>query len=385
MDPNQPHQRHIIISATSDLVTDQRVQRAAYTMKDLGFSVTLLGRKLSNSLPIEIPGIKVIRFKFIINTGVLFYALYNIRLFIYLLTHSFTHLLSNDLDTLAANGLASKIKGGFLIYDSHEYFTGVPEIQNRPLVKKVWELIEKICIRSCDAVFTVNESIAQIYRNKYQINVDVIRNVPVTGITLPRGKSKDEIREKLKIKPEEKVVILQGAGINIDRGAEEAVEAMTYTNHIRLVIIGGGDVIHKLNQMVADNNLEDKVTFLPKMPYNQLINYTAAADAGLTFDKGSNPNYLYSLPNKLFDYIKAGIPVLASRLPELEKIIEKYDIGMFIENHDPRHIAEMIDKMFIDDKRIEYWKNNLILASKELNWENESKSLIRIINSIEKK
>lgn len=125
-------------------------------------------------------------------------------------------------------------------------------------------------------------------------------------------------------------------------------------------------------------NLFDKVIFIPKQSYARLREYTANADIGLTIDKDTNLNYRFSLPNKLFDYIHSGLPVLASRLPEISRIIEKYKVGSFIENHDPQHIAEKINGMLADKQKMSEYKANATLATKELNWQNEEKVLINI-------
>ncbi len=131
-----------------------------------GYKVTLIGRKLADSLSISIEDVKVVRFKLIFTKGPLFYMFFNIWLFFYLIFHKCNILLSNDLDTLFANYLAFRINKSKLVYDSHEYFTGVPEIQNRKLVKLIWEKIEYLCIPRINTMYTVNDSIAEIYRKK---------------------------------------------------------------------------------------------------------------------------------------------------------------------------------------------------------------------------
>jgi glycosyltransferase involved in cell wall biosynthesis len=185
---------------------------------------------------------------------------------------------------------------------------------------------------------------------------------------------KTEIPLQLQAYSDRHLVILQGAGINIQRGAEEAVLAMKYIDNTVLLIIGSGDIIGILKQLVLDENLSDKVVFIPRQPYNELMAYTSVADIGLTLDKDTNINYRFSLPNKLFDYIHAGIPVLASPLPEIKKIIDQYEIGLLIDNHDPIHIASKI-KFMLEINSKEKLKGNLEKAASELNWENEEETL----------
>jgi len=314
--------------------------------------------------------------------GPLFYANYNIRLFFYLLVHRSDLLLANDLDTLAANRMIKSLKGIPLVYDSHEYFTGVPELENRPGVQNIWKKIESTCIKGVDKMMTVNQSIAELYQNEYQMEVAVVRNVPLGADTFASTVDKISLRKKLGLPIDKKIVLIQGAGINIQRGAEEAVESMRYVDNTILLVIGGGDVLQELRLLVEKYQLENKVIFKPRMPFAELAQYTLSADLGLTLDKDTNLNYRFSLPNKLFDYIRAGLPVLASRLPEVENIISEYSIGSFIDSHDPKHIAQKINWMLNDVDSNAQWKKNGERAARELNWERERLRFIKVFDGL---
>ena len=135
-------QKRIIVSVTNDLTTDQRVDRSCITLIKMGFDVLLVGRQLSHSLDLEPRNYRTKRMKLWFTRGPLFYAEYNLRLFFFLLVHKADILLSNDLDTLPANYLASGIRHLTLVHDCHEYFRGVPELNNRGFVAGIWKFLE---------------------------------------------------------------------------------------------------------------------------------------------------------------------------------------------------------------------------------------------------
>lgn len=370
--------RRVIISVVSDLVTDQRVHRTALALQSKGLKVTLVGRRMRKSLKMPDRPYEFKRFNLGIETGPLFYALYNIRLFFYLLFNKADVLVTNDLDTLLPNYIVSKLKSSVLFYDSHEYFTEVPELVNRPRIQSFWLAIEKYIFPKLKNVFTVNDSIASIYNSKYNVDVKVIRNMPFRS----HMKTSPITRAQLGLPTDKKIFLFQGAGINVDRGAEEAIEAISGVDNAVLLFIGGGDVIDDIKRNVELLNLQQKVFFLPKQPMEVLYQYTSLADFGLSLDKDSNLNYKYSLPNKLFDYIQAQLPVLASNLPEVRKIVEQYGIGKITPSHSIDDLRKSMKSMVSDDTQLALWKENLKFAASELCWENEEKKLFDIFKDV---
>ena len=368
-------QKTAVVCVTNDLTTDQRVHKTCTTLQKCGYWVVEFGRLLPDSLPLE-RSYFTIRKKMFFRRGPQFYAEYNVRLFLYLFFHTPDLIFANDLDTLPAAWLASKLRSKRLIYDTHEYYTETPELVKRPFIQNIWKGIENFLFPKLTDVLTVNSSIAKLYSDKFNIPVSFSRNIPQT-YTPERIKTRQEL--ELGLPTDKRIIILQGAGINIQRGAEEAVLAMQYVENAVLLIAGSGDVLPILQQMVEKYHLQDKVIFKAKMPFTELRQYTLNADLGLAIDKDTNLNYHFSLPNKLFDYIHSGIPVLSSRLIELEQIIKKYDIGYFIDTHNPVHIAEQINTIFADTDKYNQTKNNTVTAKQELCWENEEQVLKSII------
>ena len=367
----------VLVSVINDLVTDNRVNKTCLTLIECNYNVVLIGRKLPNSLSIPNWGFKTIRMNLLFKSGPLFYLFFNLRLFFRLLFTKSDLLFANDLDTLLPNYIISKLKRIPLIYDSHELFCEVPELINSPAKRKIWLSIEKRIVPKLKNCITVNYSIAKIFEEKYKVDFKAVRNIPDT----PKNFI-SKTKKELNLPIDKKIIILQGAGINIDRGAEELIDAMTFIENVILLIIGSGDVWDVLKQKIKNQHLENKVMLINKLPKAELMHYTFNADLGITIDKNTNLNYFYSLPNKIFDYIHAELPILASRLPEIETIILRYNIGTFIENHEPKHIAQKINEILSSVEYAEH-KNNTKKVIHDLNWQNEKLKLIEVIKQSE--
>jgi len=301
----------------------------------------------------------------------LFYAEYNIRLFLFLLFTKQDAFLACDLDTLAASYLASLIRGIPLIYDSHEYFTEVPELVGRPAVKKIWEGIEKRILPHIRFAYTVSQSIADAYRAKYGIPMEVIFNYPT--------RKKSLIQPGFSLRREQEKIILYQGSVNAGRGLALAIRAMEFINGSRLVIIGEGDLLEDLIKFTGNAGLSGCVTFTGRISMDELYAFTQQADVGLSLEEDLGLNYRYALPNKLFDYIQAGIPVLVSDLPEMAALVRKYTIGKVIGTKDPSELASCISSMLNNAADRERWKENLLIASEELCWEKEEGKLLGII------
>lgn len=360
-------------SVINDVVTDQRVIKIVRSLKKIGIESTIVGRihKKSIEIPESLKDLKIIRFKTFFKKGPLFYAEYNIRLFLFLIKNKFDILVANDLDTLLANYIASKINKSQLVYDSHELFTEVPELIDRKFVKSIWMTIEKMILPNVQYSYTVSSAIAKYYNIKYGIKMNVIRNLPY-------------YREKNMNVSRKNIILYQGS-INKGRGLEKMILAMKYLDNLELHIIGDGDIIDKLKDLVNKENLFNKVIFIDRMPFDKLPDYTEKAKIGISIEEKIGYNYYFALPNKLFNYIQARVPVIVSDFPEMSKIVKKYNIGITINTSSPEEIAKIVNNILENNEMYNKWLKNLELAARELCWENEENKLLTFFSSIMKK
>lgn len=358
--------KRVILCVTNDLENDQRVNRSALTLYENGYNVTVVGRKLKRSSKFT-RQYTTHRFRLLFSKKMWFYAEYNIRLFFYLCFRKADILLANDLDTLPACWAASKIKGCFLIYDSHELFTEVPELVNRTRVKKVWLALERFLVPKVDVGVTVCQPIAEIYKKKYGKQFEVIRNVP----TPKEG--------KLITNKTEQIIIYQGA-INKDRGIELLIEAMQYLQEYILYIVGYGDLFESIKQKVEDENVKN-VILTGHIPYDNLHEITSKAHVGVSLEEDSGLNYRFALPNKIFDYIQTGIPVVVSNLPVMAELVKTYDIGGILYERNPKALAQTL-KNTVEKNRSGYYSEKISNAAKLLNWNVEKKKFLSIFATL---
>ncbi|HPR31024.1 MAG TPA: glycosyltransferase [Prolixibacteraceae bacterium] len=366
---NKRKKKRVVLAVTNDLVTDQRVHKIATSLQNMGFDVTLAGRVLPHSLPLQSRTYACRRFALCLQKGPLFYATYNLRIFVYLLARNFDIIVSNDLDTLPGCFAAARLLGKPLVYDSHEYFTEVPELVGRPTVQRIWEKIEKKIVPKLDRCYTVCNSIALIYREKYGTDFQVVRNLPLKSKHTP-----SDAKYPPPFPVDLPIILYQGA-VNLGRGIEEAIRAMHQVKNTRLVIIGDGDLLNECKALAEKEGLLDRVFFTGRIPFEKMPALTSRATLGLSIEKDMGLNYRFALPNKLFDYIQAGVPVLATGLPEIRAIVEGYRVGRIIDEPTPDGIANGILSMLGQAKALDEWKANCREAAGELCWEEEEKIL----------
>lgn len=354
----------IIIFATTDLVSDQRVHRTALTLSQAGHSVLTIGRRLEKTPKVVERKYQVKFFNMFFRTGFLFYFFFNLRVIIFLLFHRFDLVCSNDLDSLLGCRLGCLIKRKKIVYDSHEYFTETPELIGRPFTRRIWLTIEKLCLKGIKYSSTVSEGIANEYYKKYGVRMVVVRNLPFRN-------------ENFGHKSARPTLIYQGA-LNKGRGIELAIEMMKFLSCYYLIIIGSGDLEIKFRRLVIDMDLSDRVEFRGRLPYDKLHELTSKAWLGLSLEEDLGLSYRYALPNKLFDYIQAQVAVMVSDLPEMSKVVTEYGVGIVATTRNPKELADLVLNFIENKVQREETIKNLNKAYNILVWENEKPKLLEL-------
>lgn len=376
----------IVFTVINDLTYDQRMQRIAHSLVQAGYQVTLVGRELNTSKPINKDFIFYQkRLKCFFNKGKFFYAEYNIRLFFYLLFNTFDIYGATDLDTLLPNFAAAKLKKKPHTYDAHEYFTELPEIVNRPIVQKIWKLIEKTILPRTQYAYTINHSYKQKFEQEYPNTCfEIIRNATILKTqALPTHTEKVQAPYPFN----QKYILYQGA-VNIGRGVEEMIQAMPYITDYKLYICGKGDVLKNCQQLTKELNLQERVFFWGHIEPNALRQFTQYAAMGFTFFTQQGESYYYSLANRFFDYFHNGVPQLAMQYPEYEHINTQFEIAVLLPNLQINTIATATNQLLANNTHNELYKKlhaNCLEAREVINWQNEAQKLVAFYNKIELK
>jgi glycosyltransferase involved in cell wall biosynthesis len=398
----QGEKKKILVLALSDLISDQRIYKTCISLVDKGFEPFVLGidqlySPQSGSGEISAKWGETVQWPYKVqrlhcpfSKGPMRYLSFNFQLLRAGNKLKFDAVWSNDLDTLFAGKLLARKHKVPLLYDSHEFYTGQASLTHRKLVRGIWSMLEKKLLPSVDWACTVNQEIALRYYSTYGVSMQVMRNVPLlqsrwTKEEMPEALKREWERIQTFKKQGDKILLMQGAGINPGQGYEEMIAAISHLpEQFKLVVIGSGLVWQALEQKVKENRLSGRIIFIPRMPFVWLKEFTQLADLGGCFHFTHHANNLYSLPNKLFDYMMAEVPVLASETPAIKSVLEKWQFGRLIPEQEitPLHLAKHIEKLFSEPELLLLLKQRAQNAAKHLNWEKESIVLNELVTLV---
>jgi glycosyltransferase involved in cell wall biosynthesis len=284
---------------------------------------------------------------------------------------------AHDAAMLLPGLVGARLTGARLVYDSHELATSVPYRE------RAWAwfvgAVERVVVPRCAAVITVSDGIATRLRDRYGLPATpaVVRNVSALQV-----KGSGGLRLRLRLGPEVPLVLHQGAPAP-DRGCETLVAAIALLDHVHLVFLGDPEPGYGdgLSELIRRHAVEDRVRLLPSVPLADLLAHTAEADVGVTLLQDTCANHRLALPNKLFEYIAAEVPVVASALPEVQRVIDTYGIGWCVAPDDPVELAHALTRG-LSARHDPQLAGRLARASLELRWSVEQTRLLELYTGL---
>lgn len=358
--------KRIVISVTNNLNYDQRMHRIAKTLSE-NYRVLLVGTNTRSPEPLEALSYETHRLNLWFNRGFLFYLEYNIRLFLFLLFRQVDLLYAVDLDSLLANRL-NRFGRRKLIFDAHEFFTELPELEGRNYVRKVWQRIAHFGIPKADCCITVAEPLAKKLEQRYRCKFHTVRNMPYFRPNTS-GLNKGNENNKL--------LIYQGA-MNVGRGLEQCVEAMQSLSEYQLLLVGEGPMLSRLQELASSMQL-DNVLFKGALAPDELHKLTPKAYLGLNLLDNSSLNYYYSLANKFFDYTLAQVPAIHMDFPCYQDMLRIHDVGYLLQELDSKSLVDLIRSIEQDSLNYAMKREACQQAAQEWNWEQESLKLNTLV------
>jgi glycosyltransferase involved in cell wall biosynthesis len=372
----------MVMATTNDQWQDQRMQRWCCTLLDCGWKVHWIG--VDRQRPVALRSDKIIcyqRLRVFPGTGPLFYMVFNLRLFARALTVPANAFLAVDADTLPALRLASLIRGKSLWFDAHEWFTEVPELLNRPVTRWCWQLIIRLFIRGRIRCFTVGHELAKRLEQQWGQPFDVLRNMP--SVKGPEHCADHTKSIQADITPESMIQGLRGpyllyqGALNMGRGLEALIEAAALGLPYPLVMAGSGDLQTELARVVLQRKLEGKVFLTGPLSPQHLLHLTRQAFLGFNLLETQSLSYRYSLANKFFDYVKAGVPQICIDFPEYRHHMHLHRVGWLIGTTDPSTIVQYCHRIAQEPEDYKSIRENCHKAAAQWTWEQESSSVQR--------
>ncbi|WP_400190483.1 glycosyltransferase [Hymenobacter sp. B81] len=363
--------RRLLFAVTTDLNYDQRMQRICATLAGHGYRVRLVGRQWPASLPLSAQPYEQHRLRCRFSKGKLFYLEFNLRLLLYLLRHGgWDAYCAIDLDTALPVWLAARLARRPLVYDAHELFTEVPEVVARPAVQRLWRAVERFVVPRARLAYTVGPALARLFEQRYGRPFGTVRNIsrlqPSDGAGAPL--------------PADAGYILYQGALNAGRGLEALLEAMPRVAG-RLVLCGEGDLSEPLRRRAAELGLlqSGQVEFRGFVLPAELRAVTRGAAVGISVLDNLGLSYYYSLANKFFDYLHAGVPQLISPFPEYLALNDEHQVAEVVPELTPAALAAALNRLLRDEPaRYRQLAGNCRRARQELNWQREEVVLLNL-------
>lgn len=286
-----------------------------------------------------------------------------------------TVIHAHDVNTLPTAWLASRISGAKLVYDAHEISTSREGYSG---LRKLVGVVEKSLMPSAVATITTTDARAKFFRRAYGVPRPlVLQNRP----RLQSLKQSTRIRDELALEQQWPIIVYQG-GVQSGRGLERLVRAAAQVPNAYFVFIGGGRLDSSLRAIATELGLEQRVLFIPTVALADLPSYTASADIGVQPIENTCLNHFTTDSNKLFEYVQAGLPVVASDLPEIRRVIRAHDLGMLVSPGDTSALVAALNALVSNEPLRLRYSACAAQAAAELSWESQEHELLSLYTCV---
>lgn len=369
---------HILHTTISPCDNERRIFNEAFTAISHGYQVEIVALKTPD-LPeeSETDQLKIIRLSVKHwEGGPLKFLSFNWKIFRYLLKKKPAIIHAHDLWVLPASAAASLFTGGRLIYDAHEYFAGLEIFNIKKWSGRIWILAERMLIGKVDSLITINRFHQKLFLKLYPDIPDsaVIMNVP----SLQHGPKTENMRS---FDERDNCLLYQGI-FKEGRSLPVLIRSMHLVWEGRLDLIGFGDLEKRLREMVAEEGLENKIYFRGRAGWQTILEETQRARAGLVLFEPTSVNYTFASPNKFFEYVMAGTPVIASDIPAFRELNSIFEVGILVRLDGPEAISRAMKVMLTDRESWQKFHENCLDARKVWNWEKQEDMLMDIYRKL---
>jgi glycosyltransferase involved in cell wall biosynthesis len=278
---------------------------------------------------------------------------------------------AHDVNVLPTAWLAARIAGVPLVYDAHEIST---HREGYKAFRGLVGWLEKKIMPTAAGTITTTDARAKFFARAYRVPRPLVLQNRPRLICATRS---NRIREELRLTQPWPIVLYQG-GLQTGRGLPRLVQAAAQVSDAYFVFIGGGRQSAELHALAETLGLRARVHFIPTVLLAELPSYTASADIGVQPIENTCLNHFTTDSNKLFEYVIAGLPVVASRLPEIRKVVEQDDLGLLVTPGDTDSLVDALRRLVADADLRAHYAKNAAQAAQHLNWEAQEAALVEL-------
>lgn len=372
------HKKKALITFLGNINFDTRCFNLYNSLKDNGFEVEFVGFDwLTKGFESAKGSISIYKLTKEFSSLFFYFKFFSILKY-NLLKKKYDIVFAEDLYTLPICIIVGKLKGAKVIYDCRELFGFLAGLKDKPFTQKMWRIIEKFFINKANLVLVTGKMDDEFLKSEYNLkNTFVLRNLPL----FKNSDSPIDFYNQFGIEKDKKILIYQGVVVH-GRGLKIIFEVLKKSDDFVLIVLGDGEHLKYYQDLSKSLSIDKKVFFAGKISQEKLINYTSSAFVGLSLIENLSLSYYYALPNKLFEYVMAEVPVIVTNLPQMKEIVDEFKVGFVVEENDFESIIQIIERLNQDNLYYNQLKENCRKASEILCWENEFKPLKKKIQEI---